>query len=217
MNNQELLQEHRGMGWPDITQSMRSADRQRFADKIAQFRRDALANPAEYRANCEREESRFTTLAVRKSNPLPASMIVETLKQTLDRQARQIREDSERERLMTDFSAVGQDNFRHYVEDRFQSGQAEDPQQSLRCGSLTSSREDHAWGAEAHANIARKLCDRKTDGWADAADRHYAASAAHRAAASAPDTPDYVQIAGRAVGACLRCFAQPSATAAGQK
>ena len=71
----------------------------------------------------------------------------------------------------------------------------------MRCSSLTSSREDHEYGAEAHANIARRLCtEKRADGWAQKADAHFGASEAHRAAAKDP-TPDNC---GKAVVACQR-------------
>jgi hypothetical protein len=74
MTTTELLSENRAMGWPDISQSLAPAGRQKFAAKIAEFRRRAIANPAEYRSRCEREERSALTTHVRKVNPLPVSV-----------------------------------------------------------------------------------------------------------------------------------------------
>ena len=204
--NTELLQENRSLGFANAESAP-----PHFAARIIEIRRAVLEKravpepSAEYRMYAERN---YVAPRVRVK-PLPASMITETLQQTIDRQARQIRADREAfvraakvRDMLTDFSAAGQDNWRHHVEGQLNrdGGAVSDPQQLMRCSSLTSSREDHEYGVQAHANIARKLCDRKQDGWADAADRHFAASGAHRAAAADP-TPENC---GKAVVACQR-------------
>src|ERR1019366_4702460 len=102
MNNTELLQEHRGMGWPDVSQSLASPRRQKFAAKIAELRRAALADPVAYRSRCEREErsAALATPAVRKVNALPPSMLRQTdaeLRAKIARMAQQILADRARE------------------------------------------------------------------------------------------------------------------------
>jgi len=231
MTDTELLSENRTYGWPDITVSMRSADRQRFAKRIAALRLAQIerrAEPemsAEYRSVAERNYA--VTSRVRKALPVSVfnkhGKIVLSLEERILATACQIRKDREameratKEReMLSDFSAVGQDNFRHYVEGRLDGGQAAvpagDTSNTLRCSSMTSTAEDHEWGAQAHNVIARKLIDRKDPATPDyqvRADNHFRAAEAH-AAVGSPDTVDYQVRCARAVAACQRC--NPSAT-----
>jgi hypothetical protein len=232
MNQQELLAENRAMGWPSC-----APHPQRFADKVAEFRRNALANPAEYRARCEREERQLATHTVRRVTPAP---VVLSLKARLDAAADQIRRDfitasdctavyrgadglmhrdfaREREQAREDFSADGQAEWRRNVLNRYSplaveaasedGGAVSDPEMKLRCGSMTSTADDHKWGASAHNVIARKLITRGQAGSPDTpdyqtrADKHFRAAEAH-AAVGSPDTPDYQVRCARACGAC---------------
>ena len=217
MTDTELLSENRTYGWPDITVSMRSADRQRFAKRIAALRLAQIerrAEPemsAEYRSVAERNYA--VTSRVRKALPVSVfnkhGKIVLSLEERILATACQIRKDREameratKEReMLSDFSAVGQDNFRHYVEGRLDGGQAAvpagDTSNTLRCSSMTSTAEDHEWGTSAHCVLARKAFD---DGDRSLAERHYEAAECHRAVGS-PDTPDYQVRCARAVSAC---------------
>jgi hypothetical protein len=160
---------------------------------------------------------------VRKVNPLPASLTTSQLLAKAARQAEEINgERYKRElavailsnRVDEAFEAVraGRNPFARYSplaveaasEDGGQSSvPAGDASNTLRCSSMTSTREDHEWGSSAHCVLGRKAFD---DGDRDLAAKHYVAAECHRAA-SVPNTPDYVQA--RAVAACLDC--KPSA------
>jgi hypothetical protein len=203
--NTELLQENRSLGFANAESAP-----PHFAARICEIRSAILEKrpvPGPSRDFIEGAERRsaLATPAARRVNTLPASMLTETLQQTIDRQARQIRADREAmeraakvREMLTDFSAVGQDNFRHYVEDRVQGGQPATPDYQMRCGSMSSSADDHAWGTSAHCVLARKAFD---DGDRSLAERHYEAAECHRAVGS-PDTPDYQVRIFRAVAAC---------------
>ena len=74
---EQILGENRNFGWPDVSTALASPSRSKFAAKIAEFRRRALTNPAEYRSRCEREERSALATHVRKVNPLPAPMLTD--------------------------------------------------------------------------------------------------------------------------------------------
>ena len=210
--NTELLQENRSLGFANAESAP-----PHFAARIIEIRRALLEKravpepSAEYRAAAQLA---YRPPTVRKVNPHSrAPLSTSELLRIALRQAKQINKDYGRDpeaelihairenRVDDAFAAVraGRDPFARSSD----GGAVSDPQQLMRCSSLTSDREDHEYGARAHANIARKICDRRKDNWAARADAQFAASEAHRAAAADP-TPENC---GKAVVACQRCAA----------
>lgn len=211
MSNQELLQENRAQGWESALTAP-----PRFAARIIEVRRALLEKrsvPAPSREYVHEAELRYAAAPryIRKVNPLPAPLLSrnELLRKAL-RQAEQIAKDFGRDPAAELKAARLSNRVDEMFADakagrtlRFDGGQAADPQQLLRCSSMTASRQDHEWGAKAHINIARKICDRKESGWQDAADRHYRAADAHQSVIDANDD-NYADRCGRACVACAR-------------
>jgi hypothetical protein len=199
--NTELLQENRSQGWACATSAP-----PRFAARIIEIRQ-ALADKkpipqvsAEYRSAAA-IAYRPTVRNIHSQAPL-------SMRELLAKAARQAVEINagryEHELAAARFSNRVDDMIVTVKRGGNPFEEQRTAKQTLRCGSLTSSREDHEYGVEAHANIARRLCtEKREDGWAARADAHFGASEAHRAAAADP-TPDNC---GKAVVACQRCAA----------
>jgi HK97 family phage prohead protease len=100
----------------------------------------------------------------------------------------------EERQLMTDFSPAGKRRFAEYVEERFQDGQAADPQQTMRCrgGSLSASPEDHAAACISHRILGGKA---KT---MEEGCRHFAAADMHELAAVSSNRANDALVACRA-------------------
>jgi HK97 family phage prohead protease len=137
----------------------------------------------------------------------------------------------EQRRLLTDFSAVGCDNFRHYVEERLDGAQAAvpagDTSNTLRqceAGSLTSSREDHLAAAASHTQLAMRGNPDPDEGYKirsspyqapyDYRCAHYRAADLHRRCAEGFDKDGHADRANAALLAC-RDAQQPRCAPAG--
>jgi HK97 family phage prohead protease len=107
----------------------------------------------------------------------------------------------EQRQLLNDFSPAGQRRFKEYFEERYQSGAAEDPQQTMRCrgGSLSASSADHQRAVTQHRELAKRAKD------LESGCRHHAAADAHELAAVSSTR------ANDALVAC-RAAMQPSAS-----
>ena len=225
-----LLQENRAMGWPDVSQSLASPSRIKFAAKVAEFRRAALADPVAYRSRCEKEERNLAQRTVRKVNKMPVVVLPLSSKLLADAfDARKLREEKARalDQKVTDaFAAVrrGENPFaeRNVSSDGPGFAGSSQPGSDLdarpgatpfRCAAnsfSTSSRDDHKKASEQHAWAATSIGRNRGDNFAARADAHYAASAAHGKAADMTDDNMFAEFAGLAQVACNRCN-QPSA------
>ena len=201
MSNLELLETRDAMGWADATRCPAGRLRDRIiAVRQAQLEKRAVPEPsAEYRAAAA---IAYRVPTVRKVNahsqaPLTTSELLAKLARTA--------EEIHGARCRAEVAAACLSNRVTEAYAAVRAGRNPFEEQraakTLRCGSLTSSREDHEYGVEAHNNIARRLCtEKREDGWAARADAHFGASEAHRAAAADPTADN----CGKAVVACQR-------------
>jgi hypothetical protein len=203
ITDQELLEE-RGGNWASaVTAPLR------FQQRIIEIRRAKLekrpvpAPSRDYTVEAERR-SAIATHAVRKSNVIPVVVLPLSSKVLADaydlRKAREAAARALDQRVTDAFAAVraGRNPFE---EERYQSGQSEDPQQTMRCrgGSLSASVEDHEAACLSHREMAKRCKDMESGC------RHHTAADAHRDAADHPATVDY-QI--RALTACAAAMAE---------
>ncbi len=203
MSNLELLETRDAMGWADATRCPAGRLRDRIITvRQAQLEKRSVPEPsAEYRAAAQLAYRVPTVRKVNAHSRAPLSM-----RELLAKAARQA-EEIHGARCRAEVAAACLSNRVDEAYEAVRAGrnpfEERAAKQLMRCSSLTSDRDDHEYGVQSHANIARKLCDRREDNWAARADTHFAASEAHRAAAADP-TPDNC---GKAVVACQRCAA----------